>query len=199
MIDALLGLLQQSPPSAETKLDRYERLLGDNIPKGASLQSQKDIARSLRLLGDSNIDPRPKEKPEQLSPNSALKEPNFIPKLIKISNKLNMLPEQLLGAISLETMGTFNPAIKSRLSSGSGLIQILEGTASELGTTTEDIRRMSGTDQLDFIEKFLSRSSKNFLKVGPLTQTFTCLFLGHNQLVKATVLFYIKRAAKIRS
>ena len=111
MIDALLGLLQQSPPSAETKLDRqirnrlrYESLLGDDSPKGASLQSQKDIARSLRLLGDSNIAPRPKEKPEQLSPNSALKEPNFIPKLIKISNKLNMLPEQLLGAISLETI-----------------------------------------------------------------------------------------------
>ena len=191
MIDALLGLLQQNPPQAETKFSRSllddiqsESLLGEN--KLAPRPKEKPI----------QLAPRPKEKPAQLSSNSALKEPDFIPKLMQVSEKLNIKPEQLLGAISLETMGTFNPAIKSRLSSASGLIQFLESTANELGTTTEDIRRMSGTDQLDFVEKFLSKSRKRFPKSGATdSDVYMSIFRPQSVGKKENTVLY-KRGSK---
>ena len=202
MIDALLGLLQQNPPQAETKFSRSllddiqsESLLGEN--KLAPRPKEKPIQLAPRPKEKPiQLAPRPKEKPAQLSSNSALKEPDFIPKLMQVSEKLNIKPEQLLGAISLETMGTFNPAIKSRLSSASGLIQFLESTANELGTTTEDIRRMSGTDQLDFVEKFLSKSRKRFPKSGATdSDVYMSIFRPQSVGKKENTVLY-KRGSK---
>jgi hypothetical protein len=86
MLDALLGLLQQSPPGSEASFDRqmrnrmrYESLLGADSPKGATLQSQEDIARSLRLLGDPDIAPRSKENPIRFVENELLK--HYSPKV----------------------------------------------------------------------------------------------------------------------
>ena len=70
MLDALLGLLQQSPPSAETSLDRhirnrlrYESLLGPDKPGRSLLERQKNTAESLRNLGNPNVAPKPRMKP----------------------------------------------------------------------------------------------------------------------------------------
>lgn len=70
MLDALLGLLQQSPPSVETSLDRhirnrlrYESLLGPDKPGKSLLERQENTAESLRNLGNPNVAPMPRMKP----------------------------------------------------------------------------------------------------------------------------------------
>jgi len=121
MIESLLGLLQQGPPSSETTLDRqtrnrlrYESLLGDDSPKGASLQSQEDIARSLRLLGDSNIAPRPKEKPSE-------EKPNLLTRIKFVENELlkNYSPEVAAGIMgNIDVESGFDPNKKQILNDG---------------------------------------------------------------------------------
>lgn len=46
-----------------------------------------------------------------------------------LSNKLNINPIHLMILINFETGGTFDPTIKSQVSSGRGLIQVLDRTA----------------------------------------------------------------------
>ena len=151
MLESLLNFIQQKyeqpVPSAEKRLNTEEiRGLLDS-------KRTKDLDIRTVIIA---VHPK----------GYTLNEAGFIPKLIQVSNKLDVTPEQLLGAISLETKGTFRPDIKNKFSSASGLIQILDSTAKELGTTTDKIRKMSGTEQLDIVEKFLLKSKKKFPKTG---------------------------------
>jgi len=59
--------------------------------------------------------------------------------------------------MSFETAGTFNPAIKNPGSSATGLIQFMDATAKGLGTSTEELSKMSRAQQLLFVEKHMSR------------------------------------------
>ena len=59
--------------------------------------------------------------------------------------------------MAFETGGTFNPAEKNRAGSGAtGLIQFMPSTAEGLGTTTDELAKMSRTEQMKYVEKFLS-------------------------------------------
>ena len=59
--------------------------------------------------------------------------------------------------MAFETGGTFNPAEKNKAGSGAtGLIQFMPSTAEGLGTTTDELAKMSRTEQMKYVEKFLS-------------------------------------------
>lgn len=89
------------------------------------------------------------------------REPNFKDKLIRGSRARGINPDHLLNVMAVETAGSFNPAIKNPNSSASGLIQFMAATARELGTTTEALRKMSATQQLDFVFKYFDHYFKN--------------------------------------
>jgi hypothetical protein len=59
--------------------------------------------------------------------------------------------------MSFETGGTFDPSVKNRAGSGAtGLIQFMPETAQALGTTTEELARMTPEQQLEYVEKYLA-------------------------------------------
>ena len=63
----------------------------------------------------------------------------------------------LLRIIWFETGGTYNPAQRNAAGSGAtGLIQFMPSTARGLGTTTEALAKMSRTEQLQYVDKYLS-------------------------------------------
>lgn len=80
--------------------------------------------------------------------------PEFLTELQQVAARIETRPEWLLNVIASES--SFIPSVRNRLprQTASGLLQIIEGTAAGLGTTTAAIRRMNAVDQLRLIEKF---------------------------------------------
>lgn len=86
----------------------------------------------------------------------------FNAKVVEISNRLKCDPNNLMAVMAFETGDTFDPAIKNAAGSGAtGLIQFMPKTAKGLGTTTAKLAKMSGVEQLDFVEKHFKSVAGN--------------------------------------
>jgi len=83
-------------------------------------------------------------------------QPNFWIELQEIAKRLKTEPAWLLNVIASESL--FNPKVRNGLprQTASGLLQFIESTAQSMGTTTEEIRRMSAVEQLSLVEKYLA-------------------------------------------
>jgi len=111
------------------------------------------------------------------NPKSALNEPGFMDKLKDIARRLGVEVNSLLGIMGHETIRTFSPSIQApdghtdtgqRIPGAVGLIQFTHETAKDLGTSTEELKRMSGTQQLDYVYRFLKKTSRPGMNAGDL-------------------------------
>jgi peptidoglycan hydrolase-like protein with peptidoglycan-binding domain len=82
----------------------------------------------------------------------ARKEPGFMPALSNAVKSLGVNIQDILAVIQKES--GFNPAARNSKSGASGLIQFMPRTAKSLGTSVEEIRAMSGTEQIPLIQKY---------------------------------------------
>lgn len=81
----------------------------------------------------------------------------FRKKVLEIADRLLIDPNFLMAIMSFETGATFDPKIKSAAGSGAtGLIQFMPATARGLGTTIEDLEKMTAIEQLDYVEKYFA-------------------------------------------
>ena len=78
----------------------------------------------------------------------------FIAKVKTISEWLGYNPNWLMLVMYSETAGSFSASIKNPYSSATGLIQFMEATAKELGTSTASLAKMQRVQQLDFVYKY---------------------------------------------
>jgi hypothetical protein len=156
MIDALLGLLQQSPPQAETK---FSRSLLDDI-------------QSESLLGENKLAPRPKEKPIQLAPrpkekptsramNGSLQE---IATMVANDDKVpvDFIINEVINPIAYhESDRTMDPLTKQKGGGpGRGLLQF-EGQKGVLKKN-----KKTGKLQADSFDVALNRASRYFTNKG---------------------------------
>lgn len=96
-------------------------------------------------------------------------EPDFYSRVLDISKNLGTDPNNLLAVMSFETGGTFSPSIKNMVNKkATGLIQFMPSTAESLGTTTDELSKMSATDQLTFVEAYLSPFKGKLKKLSDL-------------------------------
>ena len=72
------------------------------------------------------------------------------------AKRLGISEDDLYTVMAMETAGTFDPAIQNPKSKATGLIQFMPETAKGLGTTTDELAKMSRTEQMKYVEKFLS-------------------------------------------
>lgn len=86
----------------------------------------------------------------------------FKTRVREIAANLAISPDFLMSCMAFETGETFSPSIKNAAGSGAtGLIQFMPRTARDLGTTTDDLAKMTAVKQLDYVEKyFLPRKGK---------------------------------------
>lgn len=84
--------------------------------------------------------------------NAAFKEPLFMEKLKKVSASLGVTEKDLIGIMKHES--GLNPRAVNPYSKAVGLIQFMPKTARSLGTSSEEILKMSATEQLDLVEKY---------------------------------------------
>jgi len=101
--------------------------------------------------------------------------PEFLPELREVAARIETRPEWLLNVIASES--SFIPSVRNRLprQTASGLLQIIEGTAAGLGTTTAAIRRMNAVEQLRLIEKFFTPFRG---KLNSLGDVYLAVFRG---------------------
>jgi len=89
---------------------------------------------------------------------SAKVSPAFSARVQQIAEQLHM-PEQgadwLMACMAWETGETFSPSVKNMAGSGAtGLIQFMPATARGLGTTTDQLARMTAEQQLDYVYRY---------------------------------------------
>jgi hypothetical protein len=58
--------------------------------------------------------------------------------------------------MAFETGRTFSPSVRNPQSSATGLIQFMAATARDLGTTTDDLARMTAEEQLGYVQAYFA-------------------------------------------
>lgn len=82
-----------------------------------------------------------------------------------IEEKIKLNADNLMCCMAFETGQTFDPAKKNMAgSSGTGLIQFMRATAISLGTTVEELAKMTPERQLGFVYKYFKAFGSDFSK-----------------------------------
>ncbi len=86
----------------------------------------------------------------------------------RVADSLGVDHKDLLALMMFETSGTFDPKIRNQQadSTATGLIQFLESTAQELGTSTKELAKMDFDQQMEYVEKYFQNRKRQF---GPIT------------------------------
>lgn len=76
---------------------------------------------------------------------------------------------------AFETGRTFSPSVVNKAGSGAtGLIQFMPQTAIDLGTTVQQLARMSAVQQMDYVEKYFRPYAKDVHNVKDM---YLCILL----------------------
>jgi transglycosylase-like protein with SLT domain len=123
-------------------------------------------------------------------------QPNFWIELQAIAGRLKTEPAWLLNVMASESL--FDHKARNELSgqTATGLLQFIESTAKNMGTTTEAIRRMSPAEQLRLVEKYLMPFRG---RLNSLADVYLAVFRGF--IVKggdATVIAPLDRSSRER-
>ena len=95
--------------------------------------------------------------------------PAFRSKVIDISARLGVDPDDLMSCMAFESAETFRADIKNAAGSGAvGLIQFMPSTAKSLGTSTESLAAMTPESQLDYVEKYFKPYSGKMKNLGDI-------------------------------
>jgi Transglycosylase SLT domain len=125
-------LMIATTASAQEKLpnDRVRQMIARNETK--HMRSRQNLIRILR------------------------DQPYFWIELQAIARRLKTEPAWLLNVIASESL--FDHKARNGISgqTATGLLQFIESTAKNMGTTTESIRRMSPVEQLRLVERYLT-------------------------------------------
>lgn len=98
---------------------------------------------------------------------STIQDPDFNKKLEKVASALGVKKEDLMAIFKQES--GVNPKAVNSMSGATGLIQFMPDTARNLGTTVDELRKMDGVEQLDYVYKyFKSVGVKPGMSLGDL-------------------------------
>lgn len=91
----------------------------------------------------------------------------FEDKVVGIAMALDIAPDDLMTVMAYES--GFNPSIKNSAGgSATGLIQFMPTSAKGLNTTTSDLAKMSGVEQLDYVFGYIYGSSTKVKDLGDI-------------------------------
>ena len=80
----------------------------------------------------------------------------FVIGVIDSSKKLKCNPNDLMFALNIESAGTFDPTIENKYSHAIGIAQFTPYIARCLGTSTDELRKITNVQQLDYVVKLLA-------------------------------------------
>jgi hypothetical protein len=74
--------------------------------------------------------------------------------LAEMALSLGLDPSFVAGCMAIETGRTYSPSIRNPFTNATGLIQFMPATARAMGTTVDELARMSATQQLEYVKRF---------------------------------------------
>ena len=104
--------------------------------------------------------------------------PEFLRQVEGVAQRVGAKPEELMGVMSLETVGTFKPSVENPGTHATGLIQFMPSTAKGLGTSIGELSQMTPSEQLPWVEKYLSQPQYRG-RVGTLEGLYSAVLPGH--------------------
>jgi hypothetical protein len=96
---------------------------------------------------------------------TTIQDPDFTKKLDKIAGALGVKSNDLIAIMKQES--GVNPQARNP-SGATGLIQFMPDTARRLGTTTDDLYKMDGVQQLDYVYKYFKMTGVGNGTLGDL-------------------------------
>lgn len=79
---------------------------------------------------------------------------SYASEIVAVAARLGTDPHALANLINFESGG--NPQAKNPTSGATGLIQFMPKTAARLGTSTASLYKLSGKEQMAYVERYLS-------------------------------------------
>lgn len=134
----------------------------------ASDQLSKTTRTSLDRLKNEKLTPIMQKAIESAKANNPkiytkkVLTPEFYQRVSEIAQKINCKPEVLLAVMNSES--GLNANARNRYTGATGLIQFMPKTAKSLGTSVEDLAQMNEFQQLDFVEKYLVKAKRSYIK-----------------------------------
>lgn len=138
-----------------------------------------DITQRLRALADEiearggQPSPAPEPVPEPIGLAWGAKvSPQFRSFVRQMA--VDFSPSQadwFMACMAFETGRTFSPEVKNPNSSATGLIQFMDATAIELGTTTSKLAAMTAEKQLEYVWMYFRNRIR---ERGPITRLTDC-------------------------
>lgn len=74
--------------------------------------------------------------------------------LAEMALSIGLDPSYIAAVMKVETGGTFSPSIRNPFTGATGLIQFMPATARAMGTSTDELGRMSNIQQLEWVKRF---------------------------------------------
>ncbi len=102
---------------------------------------------------------------EYALPEEVAKDTAFVNAIKGVAQNNNIKPDDLARIIAFESANTWSPSVRNPGSSATGLIQFMSETAKSLGTTTDELSRMTRDQQMVYVDKYLQQYKgklKNF-------------------------------------
>jgi len=180
--DTIYSLAREynTTPQEIVRLNKYQHLtLQSKLPIDHPMQvpytfpeKTKAPAKHIEPVAQKHTEPtKASELPKPNTPSktsgNALEEPGFIQKLVQVSQELGISAKALFGIIKHESH--FRHHVPNPHTGAMGLIQFTPETAKWLGTSTQQLAKMSGTEQLDYVYEFLKRGRvKPGMDIGDL-------------------------------
>jgi hypothetical protein len=124
------------------------RLLG----KSFDTSQPDDILNKLSNFAGSSKPTQSTDKNTSKTDTGSIQDPDFNKKLTKVAGALGIAEADLRAIIKTES--NFNPKAEDPNHVSVGLIGFTERTAKGLGTSKNEIRKMSAVDQLDLVYRF---------------------------------------------
>lgn len=120
---------------------------------GKHIDPMSVLGKGFAVNGDRATSTQPQQTRAATPPTE---EQKFIKALIAMAARLKANPEDILKVMLAETGGTLDPAKQNPRadSKATGLIQFMPTTAKGLGTSIEQLAKMTAREQLPFVERY---------------------------------------------
>ena len=149
---ANLGTFGPKGDGIDGRLGKYTRRAADEHP---------EIAAKYK-----NVLARPDSVDAQKIDTTTIQDPDFKKKLEKVASALSVKSNDLMAIFKQES--GVNPQARNAMSGATGLIQFMPDTARRLGTTTDDLYKMDGVQQLDYVYKYFKMTGVGNGTLGDL-------------------------------
>ncbi len=164
-VGANIGTFGPKGDGVDGRLGPYTRRAADKFPEIAA--KYKDVLARPNSVDAQKID------------TTTIQDPDFKKKLEKIASALGVKSSDLLAVMKQES--GVNPQAVNPKSNARGLIQFMPDTARLLGTTVDEIYKMDGVQQLDYVYKYFKMTGVGNGTLGDLYMAvFMPKYIGYD-------------------